>query len=72
MGMVPPMSLGGIASKHLPDFLGREWESSIRIDKNGNVGKNTHLGMVNTTYKNGDDWGMVYGIVLPCFTHINI
>jgi hypothetical protein len=26
------------------------------------------LGMVYTTYKNGD-WGMVYDIVLPCFTH---
>jgi hypothetical protein len=44
MGMVPPMSLGGIASKHLPDFLGREWESSIRIDKNGNVGKKHPFG----------------------------
>jgi hypothetical protein len=27
----------------------------------------THLGMVYTTYKNGDDWGMVY----CCFNHIN-
>ena len=24
----------------------------------------THLGMVYTTYLNGGDWGMVYGIVL--------
>ena len=30
--------------------------------------KNTlHLGMVNTTYKNGDDWGMVYGIEFTMF-----
>ena len=24
----------------------------------------------HTTYKNGDDWGMVYVVALPCFTHM--
>ena len=28
----------------------------------------THLGMVYPTYKNSDDWGMVY----YCFTQINM
>ena len=33
----------------------------------------THLRMVYTfytTYKNGDDWGMVHGIALPTLVYI--
>ena len=25
----------------------------------------------HTTFRNGDDWGMVYGCLWHCFTHIN-
>ena len=48
--------------------LGGTWQ--LFGSNKSNVGKTvpstSHLGMVYTTYKNGDDWGMVY----YCSTHI--
>ena len=41
-----------------------------------NMGQSCHKAPMtgngkHTACKNSDDWGMVYGYVLPCFTHIN-
>ena len=45
-----------------------QYESTIINDNGGKtMSSTTHLGMVYTTYKNGDDWGMVQ---MALFYHV--
>jgi len=58
--------------------LKEEFATKSRIKTSNNVGKTmpclppmTGNGLYYTTYTNGDDWGKVYGIVLPALVGIS-
>ena len=62
--------LRGVNTNVMITWKMNQYESTIINDNGGKtMSSTTHLGMVHTTYKNGDDWGMMR--LWHCFTNSN-